>query len=209
MFDLTRRHLMLAGVAAWPLSVSLARAEEPPTGGMSLIEALKLRRSTREYADKPLAAKTLDTLLWCAFGVNRKEEGGRTAPSWYGSRETDIYVATAEGVTLYEPVEGKLKPVLDRDIRKETSPEPFVRTAPAVLVYVADRARMHAAPKEEQIQAAYVDSAIIGENVYLYCASAGLGTCLVGGVDAAAIGKDLSLSKDHVVTYVQPVGYPK
>lgn len=42
-------------------------------GGMSLLEALSLRQSTRLFADKPIDDETLSTLLWCAFGINRQE----------------------------------------------------------------------------------------------------------------------------------------
>jgi hypothetical protein len=38
-------------------------------GGLPLTAALKLRRSTREYSDRPLSAQTLSDLLWAAFGI--------------------------------------------------------------------------------------------------------------------------------------------
>ena len=82
-------------------------------------------------------------------------------------------------------------------------------TAPVVLIYVADRARMYKASDEEQIQAAHVDAAIVAQNVYLYCASAGLGCCLVGGADKSGLAQILKLPETQIVTFVQPVGYPK
>ena len=43
-----------------PLDLPAPRSE----GGMPLIAALKLRRSTREYSDRPLPAQVLSDLLW-------------------------------------------------------------------------------------------------------------------------------------------------
>jgi hypothetical protein len=39
-------------------------------GGKPLMQALKLRHSTRAYSSRPLTAQTLSDLLWTAFGVN-------------------------------------------------------------------------------------------------------------------------------------------
>jgi hypothetical protein len=40
-------------------------------GGKPLMEALKERKSTREFASRPLTDQPLSDLLWAAFGVNR------------------------------------------------------------------------------------------------------------------------------------------
>jgi hypothetical protein len=54
------------------------------SGGMPVMDALKARHSTREYTDRPLPAQMLSDLLWAAWGINRAEEGLRTAPSTHG-----------------------------------------------------------------------------------------------------------------------------
>jgi len=224
MHDLSRR-VFLASSAAFALLLGRSSiAGEPQSagaGGMSVEEALLRRRSIRLYAPEPLSGELRLRLLHAANGVNRPDIDGRTAPSWYGAKDTDIYVAEAAGVGKYEPATNSVRKVLDTDIRKQTSPEPFVGAAPAVLIYVSDQTRLSAAGQEfekgqtkeaiaeEYMRAAYVNTAVIAQNVYLFCASAGLGTCLVGGVDPAAIGKALALPATQRVTYVQPVGTPK
>lgn len=177
-------------------------------GGMSLLEALSLRQSTRLFADKPIDDETLSTLLWCAFGINRPNSGGHTAPSWHGAMETDIYVADERGVRKFDPAGQAAVTILSRDIRRLASKETFVETAPAVLIYCADRVRLHVANEDQASAFAHVDAGIVAQNVYLYCASAGLGTCLVGGVDQPTLGKVLGLPQTQFVTFVQPVGYP-
>ncbi len=75
-----------------PLELPAPRSE----GGQPLTTALKLRRSTREYSDRPLSVQVLSDLLWAAFGVNRPS-GDRTAPYWRHVMVMDIYVAMANG----------------------------------------------------------------------------------------------------------------
>lgn len=216
MRNFTRRFLLTASAVAVALTGRTALAndatglpEAEESGGMSLLKALSLRRSIRLYSEKTIEEEKLSTLLWSAFGINRRDSGGRTAPSWHGSVETDIYVADANGLRKFDPTTQATSAVLTEDIRKKTSPEPFVGIASLVLIYVADRARMYQASDEEQIQAAHVDAAIVAQNVYLYCASAGLGTCLVGGADKASLAQILKLPQTQIVTFVQPVGYPR
>jgi nitroreductase len=210
MHQISRREFVV-GVAGAGLSgatTSLAWAGDP-FSEMSLKEALERRRSTRLFAENPVDESTLKSLLWSAMGINRPESGGRTAPSWHSSYGTDVYVADRGGIRRFNPVDGSLAGVASQDIRGKASPQPFVATAPTVLVYVADLERMYKAAREEQIQAVHVDAAIIAQNVYLFCAAAGLGTCLVGGADRPGLASILKLPETQFVTFVQPVGHPK
>lgn len=210
MYQISRRGFVVGATGAGLTGAmkSSARAD----GGLSEIslkEALDRRRSTRIYADAQLDEASLRSLLWSAVGVNRPESGGRTAPSWHTSYGTDIYIADHGGVRKFDPVAGSLAAVIQDDIRGKASPQPFVATAPTVLLYVADLARMYQAPREEQVQAAHVDAGIIAQNVYLFCAAAGLGTCLVGGADKPGLAAILKLPPTQLITFVQPVGHPK
>jgi nitroreductase len=187
-----------------PLELPAPRSE----GGMPLMAALKLRRSTREYSDRPLPAQVLSDLLWCAFGVNRPS-GDRTAPYWRHVMVIDIYVAMADGVWLYEPKAHGLLPHLQSDIRAQTGLQDFVGTAPLDLVYVAHGERMTDISPEERRLYASVDTGFIGQNVYLFCASEGLATVFRGAVDHSKLGRILHLPDQQFVTFAQTVGYPR
>ena len=183
--------------------------EMPPPraqGGQPLTAALKLRRSTREYSDRVLAAQTLSDLLWAAFGVNRPS-GDRTAPYWRHVMVIDVYAAMADGVWLYEPKAHALLPHSDADIRAQTGLQDFVATAPLNLVYVAHGERMTDVSAEDRRLYASVDAAFIGQNVYLYCASEGLGTVFRGAVDYPKLARALQLPEGQFVTFAQTVGY--
>ncbi|QYO76037.1 SagB/ThcOx family dehydrogenase [Devosia salina] len=218
MHPFTRRTFLTGAAASVALAGAVARGEDVPTPGLSVREALARRQSIRVYGAQPVATDVLVDLLKAANGVNRPQSGGRTAPSWRGAMDVDIYVATADDVSRFNPAEGSLEVLRAGDIRALTSPQPFVGTAPVVLIYVSDQRRLiEAAGGDVSVEpdaeaamqyriTAFVDTAVVAQNVYLYCAAAGLGTCLVGGNDPGQIAEALALETHQLVTYVQPVG---
>ena len=105
--------------------------------------------------DYGLSAKwqVLSDLLWAAFGVNRPS-GDRTAPYWRHIMVIDVYVATADGLWLYEPQEHSLLLQFRADIRTHTGLQDFVGTAPLNLIYVAHGERMQGiSPQERRLYA--------------------------------------------------------
>ena len=201
----------LAGRAADAGAQALKPFSLPPPrseGGMSLTGALRLRRSTREYAERPLSAQTLSDLLWAAFGINRPT-GDRTAPYWRHVMVIDVYIARADGVWMYEPKGHTLQPYLAEDIRAQTGRQDFVATAPLNLIYVAHGERMTDISPEERRLYASVDTGFIGQNVYLFCAAEGLGSVFRGAVDYPKLAQALRLPDGQFVTFAQTVGYPR
>ncbi len=177
-------------------------------GGKSLMEALKNRKSSRDFSDKELPQQVLSDLLWAAFGVNRPDSGGRTAPSAHNMQEMDIFVSTREGLYFYEPKQHILKMVSKKDIRNITGKQDFVGVAPVNLIYVADYSRMGKVGMEKDLYSA-IDAGFIAQNVYLYCASRGLGVVARTWLDKEALGKAMSLRPEQRVILAQTVGYRK
>ncbi len=193
------------------LAQEAGAVELPPPrtdGGKPLIQVLRLRRSIREYSDKPLPAQVLSDLLWAAFGINRPASGDRTAPYWRHVMVIDIYAAMADGVWLYEPKRHALIPHLANDIRVQTGMQDFVGTAPLNLIYVAHGERMQDISAEDRRLYASVDTGFIGQNVYLFCASEGLATVFRGAVNYQMLAKTMKLGAGQFVTFAQTVGYP-
>jgi nitroreductase len=210
--------LTIAALAALLACPALAGAAELQTiqlpkprteGGKPLMQALAARHSTREFAPRPLEQQVLSDLLWAAFGVNRPEKGGRTAPSAMNWQEIDVYVVTAEGAYLYDAKGNSLKQVAEGDQRAAAGMQPFVKEAPLNLVFVADTTRMKRARPEQRETYAAADAAFIAQNVYLFCASEGLAVVVRASVDQATIAKALKLSPSQIVPLAQTVGYPK
>jgi nitroreductase len=81
------------------------------------------------------------------------------------------------------------------------------KPAPLNLVYVAHGERMQDVSPQERRLYASVDSGFIGQNVYLFCASEGLGTVFRGAVDYDKLSQAMQLGTDQFVTFAQTVGY--
>jgi len=213
-----RKHaLHLIGILTIVACASLTLAQEqkpvllpPPetTGGKPLMQVLKDRHSTREFGNQRLSPQTLSNLLWAAFGINRPD-GKRTAPSAMNWQEIDIYVATQDGLYVYDAKGNALKPVLQQDVRGATGQQAFVKDAALDLVYVADLGKTGKAGGEDQMLYTGADAGFIAQNVYLFCASEGLAAVVRGSIDREAFAKTAKLRTNQKIVLAQTVGYPK
>ena len=186
-------------------TVTLPPAQK--TGGMPLMEAFQLRKSQRSFSSKELTSQQLSNLLWAAYGINRPD-GFRTVPAaknWY---EYDIYVLKSDGWFLYEVSKHALLKMGNEDLRVYGGTQDFVKAAPVILVYVADFGRMNDTTDELRKFFSAVDVGYISQNVYLWCASEGLATIILGQVDKVKVREVLKLKPNQQVILSQPVAYP-
>ena len=173
------------------------------------MQALKERRTVREYGSRQLSPQMMSNLLWAAFGVNRSEQKGRTAPSAHDVQEISIYVVTDKGVALYDPFAHKLISVSDKDIRAMTGKQDFVKDAPVNLVFVSDFDKFKDDDEEYKKFYSATDTGYISQNVYLFCASEGLVTMVRAYIDKPILAKAMGLTKNQHIILAQSVGYPK
>jgi len=198
--------VMIGSMLMVPVLQAASNIVLPPpqkTGGMPLMEALEKRRSGRQFMSRELSPQILSNLLWAACGINR-DDGRRTAPTASNRQEIEVYVAMKDGAYAYVPAMNILQRVVSADIRKDTGKQGFVSDAPVVLVFTADYDRMSSNTKDLY---AAVDTGYVSQNVYLYCASAGLETVVLGMVDRDALHAALGLAKNKKIMFTQPVGY--
>lgn len=179
------------------------------TGGLPLMQALAQRQSLREFDPAPLPEQTLSDLLWAAAGINRPALGGRTVPSAMNAQEVDVYAALPTGLYRYAAMTHTLHLVTATDVRRVTGYQDFVDTAPLDLVFVADYARMKLVPAALRESYASAAAGAMAQNVYLYCASAGLSTVIRAWIDRGALAQALGLNNDQQILLAQTVGRPK
>ncbi|MCX6120813.1 MAG: nitroreductase family protein [Ignavibacteriales bacterium] len=98
--------------------------------GKPLMQVLKLRQSSRTFTAKPLPLQELSNLLWAAYGINRPENGKRTAPSAMNWQEIDIYVMMQSGTYMYDAKSNSLLLITEKDLREPTGKQSFVKEAP-------------------------------------------------------------------------------
>jgi nitroreductase len=181
----------------------------PPqtAGGGELLQALKLRKSTRAFSARPLPQELLSTLLWAAFGINRSASGGRTAPSAHNWQEIDVYAALPDALYRYDARAHALNLSVSGDLRPLTGVQDFVGAAPLNLVYVADFSRMKDASETDRTFFAATDAAVIAQNVYLFCAAMNLAVVVRGLVDRRKLAPAMGLRRDQRIVLAQSVGF--
>jgi nitroreductase len=64
-------------------------------------------------------------------------------------------------------------------------------------------------PANTRVLYSAVSAGAISQNVYLYCASAGLATVVRGWFDGAALAAALRLTANEQVVLTQTVGFPE
>ncbi|MGQ9619957.1 MAG: SagB/ThcOx family dehydrogenase [Bacteroidales bacterium] len=182
-------------------------------GGKPLMQALNERQTTRTFTEESLSLQQLSDLLWAAWGYNRPSEKKRTAPSAMNYQEIDIYVTLQTGLYVYDAENNRLKQVHGKDIRSLTGTQDFVAKAPVNLVYVADmgKARKKEGDKiaDSDLFWSYANCGFIAQNVYLYCASSGLGCVVRGLVPKDKLAPEMGLRSNQVILLAQTVGVPQ
>ena len=176
-------------------------------GGIPLMDALRLRKSVRDFSAEELSDQDLSNLLWAAFGINRPDSGKRTAPSAVNWQEIEIFIAMKSGVYLYQASDHSMNLVLSEDIRALTGKQDFVSQAPVNLIFVADYDKITRAEESQKMFYSAADTGFISQNVYLFCASEKLGTVVRGLVDREALSKKMNLRPNQKIEFAQTVGY--
>jgi nitroreductase len=194
-----------AQTALSPTSSTVATVE---SCSAPLSEALRKRKSTNAFKPDALPKETVIDLLWAAWGINRPDSGKRTAPSAMNAQEIDIYVLLADGAHVYDAKANALTQVSDQDLRAKSGSGRF-DGAPVHLIFVADNAKLEG-PGDDAQKALWsaANTGFIGQNVYLYCAAAGLGAHFYASVDKGAMKAGLKLRDDQAVMFGQAVGIP-
>lgn len=189
------------------ISVSLVSCAQDITlpaaqrsGGMPLMEALNNRKSTRQFDEnKKLTNQQLADLLWSACGYNREDK--LTIPTALNRQEITVYAIMPDGVYRYDARNNALVLITDQDLRHLAGAQEFAKKALLNIAIVSDKSKM-----EHDIYAGVAAGAVM-QNIYLWCASNGIGTVARGNFDGEALAKALNLDENQRVLLVQTVGY--
>lgn len=199
MFFLVATTAGIAGAGA------IFQLPQPADGGTTLVQALKDRRSVREFAARELNQSELASLLWAACGVNRPD-GRRTAPTGRNVQDIDVYVMLPAGVYLYRAQENQLELVNAGDHRAAAGRQPFSAVAPVNLFYVQDCARAMNADEKNTARHGGIHAGAIMQNVYLFCAANGLGSVARDSIDRERLAAVLKLGPSQQIILAQTVG---
>lgn len=206
--------------------IDLVKPEKFTVGQMRVIDAIRERRSRREYSAEPFSLEELSYLLWASQGISRidRDEQGktvaqfRTVPSG-GSRhpfETYLIISRVAGVTpglyRYLPVEHQLLVIREdltmaKRVTEACYGQAFTGNAAVVFVWSAlpYRTEWHYGWIAEKLVA--IDAGHVCQNLYLAAESLHGGVCAVLGYNQARLDALIGLDgKDEFVIYLAAAG---
>ena len=165
-----------------------------PSRAMSLDQALKQRRSIRNFQDKPISKGQLAYLLWASTGIRRVEGGCefRTAPSAGALYPIETYLVVNDvrnveaGVYHYSIKAHQLEQLRQGDLRLQIAAaalgQGMCATAAAVFVWSAVFGRCKWKYGQRAYRYIYLDAGHIAENLALAAVSLNLGSCEIGAL---------------------------
>jgi len=187
-------------------------------GAMSVEEALKVRRTVRQFAARALDLRQVSQLLWGADGLS-DPRGYRTAASAGATYPLEIYLVVGErgvtglpaGVYRYLVKEHALEPGIKGDLRQAVARaalhQIWMTHAPVMVVIAAEYRRCTARYGERGLMYTHMEAGHVGTNVFLQAEALGLGAGIVGAFEDRGLSQALQLPKDYVPLLVMPVGY--
>jgi SagB-type dehydrogenase family enzyme len=205
------------------LLIDLVAPEDLTVGQMSVMQAIKQRRSHRSYTKEALTLEEFSFLLWATQGIGQTNthEGRiirtlRTVPSG-GARhpfETYLLVRRVEGLEpalyRYLPVEHKIYLVRDDEDLTEKAHEAthqFLQQSGVAFIWTVVPYRTEWRYSFLSPKIIAQDSGHLCQNLYLACEAIGAGTCAIGTYDQRKIDAVLGVDgEDEFTIYVAPVG---
>lgn len=184
-------------------------------GNMSVENALRARRSIREYSREKLLLAELAQLLWAAQGVT-DPQGLRTVPSAGALYPLEIYVVAGQVATLdpgvyrYDPRQHDLHKTADDDRRASLAnaalEQSWIAEAPALLVFAALYQRTAAKYGARAQRYIAIEAGHAAQAAALEAVSLQLATVDVGAFDDAAVKKVVGLAEGEEPLLILPVG---
>lgn len=190
--------------AAMSVALLCANAEVLPhpqtTGGMPLMDAMTLRMSSRDYDyTQAISKQDMSNLCWAAWGITH--DGKHTVGTAMNRQELSVYVITATEISRYNPASNTLTTIVRGDYRDAAGSQEFAQKAPVNIAFVIDTA------KQPKVEYQGYTAGAASQNVYLYCAGAGLKTVVRGMFDGARLSELMKLPANERVILVQTVGH--
>jgi len=197
------------------ISESQTIALPPPrrSGPCGLESLMWRRRTLRDYGPEPLSLSDLGQLLWAGGGL-AEEEGKCIVPSAGALYPLRLFAAArqvedlAAGLYSYEPAVHALALRRSGDFSGEIEAagiglQPWLATAPAVLIVAGNRALMvdHFRPQPPEgargLRYLAMEAGAAGQSIALQATALELGTVYVGGFDDNRVSDLLNLSDEE------------
>ncbi|MBI2869761.1 MAG: SagB/ThcOx family dehydrogenase [Chloroflexi bacterium] len=186
-------------------------------GPVPLEEALRKRRSVREFRDEPLSLEAVSQLLWAAQCITAPD-GFRTAPSAGGTYPLEVYAVVGKvnglepGVYRYVADGHRLERVREGDLRDSLAgaalDQAAIREAPVDIVIAAVYARTAARYGDRGTRYVHLEAGHAAQNLCLQGVALGLGSVVIGAFYDEPVRERLGMPSGESPLYIVPVGRP-
>jgi SagB-type dehydrogenase family enzyme len=193
-----------------------------PAESLSVVEALKKRRSVRSFSSKPLSMDDLSFLLWASTGVQRSERGYefRTAPSAGALYPIETYlvvnsVEDLEKALYHYDIEAHaLEEMKAGDFAEEMAhaalEQKMCINAQVVLVWTAVFERSKWKYAQRAYRYVYLEAGHMAQNLALAATGIGLGACQIGAFFDDEVNQILGVDgKKESAIYLSVIGHSR
>jgi SagB-type dehydrogenase family enzyme len=206
--------------------IDLVSPDHFSLGNMPLIEAIRNRRSRRNFKQESLTLEELSFLLWVTQGVEKLIHNGlvtvRTVPSGGAMHPFETYLlinrvnGIRPGLYRYLALNHKLlklcseKADLPSKINEASNGQNFVGESAVVFIWTVRPYRTEYRYGEDSLKDILISVGHICQNLYLGCESIGAGTCAVVAYNQKLLDSFVGVDgEDEIALYLAPVGRVK
>ncbi len=182
---------------------------------ISLDEAMRSRRSVREFGPGALTLGEIAELLWAAQGTS-DSSGHRTVPSAGALYPLALYLLIGDvtgldhGTYRYDADAHALRPIEKQDRRRAISEaalaQDWIGAAAAIILIAADLESLAARYGARAERYAQIETGHVAQNIALQAAALRLGTTDVGAFDDAAVRQVVGLPRAEEPMLILPLG---
>lgn len=207
---------LLAALAAACAAEETVQLPSPEAdSGMTVAEAVGLRRSVRSYSDDPVSLHQLSGILHSAQGIT-SDRGYRAAPSAGATYPMTIYVVAEKvdelrpGIYVYRPESSTLETLRTgaflSDLAGAALGQPCVTDAALAVLILADYSVTTDVYGERGVRYVHMEAGHISQNIYLQATAMGLGTVAVGAFRDGEVAALLGVEDSLTPLYIMPLG---
>lgn len=206
--------------------VDLVNPEQFSLGEMPLKEAIRNRRSRRNFTQESLTLEELSFLLWATQGVEKLIHNGlvtiRTVPSGGAMHPFETYLlinrvnGVSPGLYRYLALNHKLLKLrsdgvdMPSRINEAANSQNFIGESAVVFVWTVRPYRTEYRYGEDSLKDILISVGHICQNLYLACESIGVGTSAIIAYNQKLLDSFVGVDgEDEIALYLAPVGRVK
>jgi len=184
-------------------------------GRVSVEQALRGRRSVREFSSPVLTLEEVGQLLWAAQGITHQDDH-RTAPSAGPLYPLELVMVAGEvegleaGAFRYAPKGHLLRMLRPGDLRVglvgAALRQNWMKGAGAIFVFAGVYERTSVRYRERAPRYVHMEVGHAAQNLHLQAGALGLGTTVVGAFQDDAVQDLLGLESEERPLAMMPVG---